>query len=204
MASNKNTPLLFTLRAHRKDCRRSGIGRALGVKANTSLSSVRSRLKSTATTTVIRSNRLMSPGDAMKLKFRMLCARPMTTLAMIVRRNDVMPPMTAATRASDSVWGPRVVRSPAEPLCPAIRMTASDDNPPASAHTMVDTIFGLMLDRRANRGLLAQALTVRPSVVRSRNHVRAISATGAMMRTEISDPLTVTPPTVQMPLIALG
>ena len=140
----------------------------------------------------------------MKLKFRRLCARPMTTLAMIVRRNDVMPPMTAATRASDSVWGPRVVRSPAAPLWPAIRTIESVDSAAASAHTMVETIFGLMLDRRASCGLLAQALTVRPSVVRSRNQVRAMRVMGTMMRIERSDPRTVTPATVQMPLIALG
>ena len=74
----------------------------------------------------------------------------------------------------------------------------------ASAHTMVETILGLMLDKRASRGLLAQAFTVRPSVVRSRNHVRAMSVMGTMMRIEISDPLTVTPATVQIPLTALG
>ncbi len=107
---------MFTLRAHRKDRSRTGMGRALGVNAKTSLSSVRSRLNRTATTTVIKSNRLMSPGSSMKLKFTMLCARPMRTLAMIVRLNDVIPPITAATRASESVCGPRVVRSPAAPL----------------------------------------------------------------------------------------
>ncbi len=79
------------------------MGRARGVNAKTSLSSVRSRLKRTATTTVIKSNRLISPGSSMKLKFTRLSRRPMTTLAMMVRRNDVMPPITAATRASDSV-----------------------------------------------------------------------------------------------------
>ena len=62
------------------------------------------------------------------------------------------------------------------------------DSAAASAHTMVETILGLMLDKRANRGLLAQALTVRPSVVRSRNHVRATSVMGTMMRIEMSDP----------------
>ena len=41
------------------------MGRALGVKAKTSLSSVRSRLKRTAITTVIKSRRLMSPGWSM-------------------------------------------------------------------------------------------------------------------------------------------
>ena len=65
ITANRNTPLLFRLRAQRKDRRRTGIGRALGVKAKTSLSSVRSRLKRTATTTVIKSNRLMSPGCSM-------------------------------------------------------------------------------------------------------------------------------------------
>ena len=122
----------------------------------------------------------------------------------MVRLNDVMPPMTAATRASDSVWGPSVVRSPAAPLCPAIRTMESVDSAAASAHTMVETILGLMLDKRARRGLLAQALTVRPMVVRSRNHVKATRVIVAMMRTETSDPRTLTPATVHVPLIALG
>ena len=52
----------------------------------------------------------------MKLKFTMLCSTPMATLAMIVRLKEVMPPITAATRASDRVCGPRVARSPAAPL----------------------------------------------------------------------------------------
>ena len=69
---------------------------------------------------------------------------------------------------------------------------------------MVETILGLMLERRANRGLLAQAFTVRPSVVRSRNQVRAMSVIGTMMRIEMSDPLTSTPATVHIPLNALG
>ena len=69
---------------------------------------------------------------------------------------------------------------------------------------MVETTFGLMLDSRASRGLLAHALTVRPSVVRSRNHVRAMRVIGTMIRMERSDPRTVTPATVQVPLIALG
>ena len=83
-------------------------------------------------------------------------------------------------------------------------MTESVDRAAASAQTNVETIFGLMLDKRASRGLLAQALTVRPSVVRSRNHVSAMSVIGTMMRIETSDPRTVTPATVQVPLIALG
>ena len=65
IAPSRRIPLLLMLRAHREDCSRSGIGRALGVKANTSLSSVRSRLKRTATTTMIKSNRLISPGLSM-------------------------------------------------------------------------------------------------------------------------------------------
>ena len=112
----------------------------------------------------------------------------MAMLAMIVRRNDVMPPMTAATRASDNVWGPRVVTSPAEPVCPAIRTIDSVDSAAASAHTKVETTLGLMLDRRASCGLLAQALTVLPSVVRSRNQVSAMSVTGTMIRIERSEP----------------
>ena len=112
----------------------------------------------------------------------------MTMLAMMARRNEVMPAMTAATSASESVWAPRVVTSPAEPDWPAMRTTESVDSPAASAHTMVETILGLMLDNRASCGLLAHALTVRPMVVRSRNHVRAMSVTGTMMRIEMSDP----------------
>ena len=140
----------------------------------------------------------------MKLKFTTLCSRPMTTLATMVRLNEVMPPMTAATSARDRVCGPRVVRSPAAPLWPAIRMTERVDSAAARAHTNVETNLGLMLDKRASRGLLAQALTVRPSVVRSRNHVKAMRVIGTMIRIERSDPRTVTPATVHVPLIALG
>ena len=52
----------------------------------------------------------------MKLKLTMLCTSPMATLAMIARRNDVMPPMTAATRAQRQRLRPSVVRSPAAPI----------------------------------------------------------------------------------------
>src|ERR1700689_4198785 len=83
-------------------------------------------------------------------------------------------------------------------------MTESGVRAAAKAHTKGETIFGLMPDKRASRGLLAQALTVRPSVVRSRNHVKAIRAIGTMIRIERSDPRTVTPAMVQVPLIALG
>src|ERR1700729_3067052 len=85
-----------------------------------------------------------------------------------------------------------------------MRTTESVERAAARAQTNVETIFGLMPDKRASRGLLAQALTVRPSVVRSRNHVKAIRVIGTMIRIERSDPRTVTPATVQVPLIALG
>ena len=122
----------------------------------------------------------------------------------MVRLKEVMPPITAATRASDRVCGPRVVRSPAAPLCPAMRTTESVDRAAARAQTNVETIFGLMPDKRASRGLVEHALTVRPSVVRSRNHVSAMSVIGTMIRIERSEPRTVTPATVQVPLMALG
>src|SRR5580698_10240364 len=85
-----------------------------------------------------------------------------------------------------------------------MRMTERVDSAAANAQTRVETIFGLILDKRASRGLLETALTVRPSVVRSRNHVNATSVIGTMMRMDRSDPRTVTPATVQVPLIALG
>ena len=134
----------------------------------------------------------------------MLCSNPMTTLATMARLKEVIPPITAATRASDNVCGPRVVRSPAAPLWPAMRTTESVDSAAARAQTNVETIFGLMPDKRASRGLVEQALTVRPSVVRSRNHVSAMSVIGTMIRIDRSEPRTVTPATVQVPLIALG
>ena len=150
------------------------------------------------------SSRLISPGVLMKLKEIRLWANPMTMLAMMARRNEVMPAMTAATSASESVWSPRVVTSPAEPDWPAMRTIESVESPAASAQTKVETIFGLMLDSRASCGLLAHALTVRPMVVRSRNQVRAIRATGTMIRIDRSDPRTCTPATVHDPLMALG
>ena len=150
------------------------------------------------------SSRLISPGVLMKLNEIRLCASPMTMLAMMARRNEVMPPMTAATSASDSVWSPSVVTSPAEPDWPAIRTIERVESAAASAQTRVETVFGLMPDSRASWGLLAQALTVRPMVVRSRNQVRATRATGTMIRIERSDPRTCTPATVQAPPMALG
>ena len=46
------------------------------MNAKTSVSSPRSRLNSTATSTVIRISKLIKPGSAMKLKFRMLSREP--------------------------------------------------------------------------------------------------------------------------------
>ena len=83
-------------------------------------------------------------------------------LARMVLLNEVMPPMTAATRAKESVWGPSVVRSPADSALAGDQDDGERDSAAASAHTMVETILGLMLDKRASCGLLAQALTVLP------------------------------------------
>ena len=85
-----------------------------------------------------------------------------------------------------------------------MRTTESVDRAAARAQTNVETIFGLMPDKRASRGLVEHALTVRPSVVRSRNHVSAMSVIGTMIRIDRSEPRTVTPATVQVPLMALG
>src|SRR3984957_14476621 len=85
-----------------------------------------------------------------------------------------------------------------------MRTTERVDRAAARAQTNVETIFGLMPDRRASLGLLEQALTVRPSVVRSRNHVSAMSVMGTMIRIDRSEPRTVTPAPVLVPLMALG
>ena len=112
---------------------------------------------------------------------------------MIARGKDSMPPITAAARASDSVCGPRVVTSPAEPVWPAMRTIESVERAAASAHTMVEITFGLMPESRASDGLLAHALTVLPRVVRSRNQVRAARVMGTMIKIERSEPRTCTP-----------
>ena len=141
---------------------------ALGVNAKTSWSSpLPSGLNATATSTAMSSSRLISPGvfDEVEGLDQALKANPITMLATMARRNEVMPAMTAATSASESVWSPRVVASPAEP-----ELARDEDDtkvwrvPAASAHTKVETIFGLMADSRASCGLLAHALTVRPMV----------------------------------------
>ena len=128
----------------------------------------------------------------------------MATAAMTVTRNDRMPAITAAARASESVWGPSVASPAAVEVSPAMRTTESVESAAASAHTMVETSLGEMPDRRASEGLVAQALTVLPISVRSKNQIRARTATGTRIRTARSAPRTLTPATVHDPLNAVG
>ena len=204
ITARRTTPPLFTLRAHRYDCKRTGIGRACGVNANTSVSMVRSRLNSTAINTVMRSSKLIKPGLSMKLKFKRLSAIPMATLAMIARGNDTMPPITAATRASDSVCDPNVVTSPAEPVWPAMRTMESVESPAASAHTMVEMTFGLMPERRGQRrvaGARLDGLAERGPVQEPRQ--RQQGDRDDDQDREVGTPIC-TPATVHVPLMALG
>ena len=69
-----------------------------------------------------------------------------------------------------------------------MRMIDSVERPAPSDQTMVDTHFGLTLEIRASSGLVAQAFTVLPSVVRSRNHIRATRLSGTSTKTLRSEP----------------
>ncbi len=66
---------------------------------------------------------------------------------------------------------------------------------PATTHTKVDTVLGLMPDRRARSALSADALTVRPKVVRFRNQPSSRLRTGTTTSTVSSGPVTRMPAT---------
>ena len=69
---------------------------------------------------------------------------------------------------------------------------------------MVDTSLGEMEDNLASDGFAAQALTVLPIMVRSKNQMRASTVRGTRITTARSAPRTLTPATVHDPPKALG
>jgi hypothetical protein len=81
------------------------------------------------------------------------------------------------------------------PTMPESRMSEMLARAPAATHTKVDTALGLMPDSRARSGLSAAALTVRPKVVRLRNHASARVTRGTTTRTVSWGPVTRTPAT---------
>ena len=85
-----------------------------------------------------------------------------------------------------------------------MRMTESVESRAASAQTMVETSLGEMAESRASDGLVAEALTVLPIMVRSRNQMRRITLTGTRMSTPRSAPRMLTPARVHEPFMALG
>jgi hypothetical protein len=123
---------------------------------------------------------------------------------MTATRNERIPAMTAAARASERVCGPSVARPAAVDDSPAMRMTERVDSTAASAQTMVETSLGEMEESRASEGFVAHALTVLPIMVRSRNQMRRSTLTGTRIKTPRSAPRMLTPATVQVPLMALG
>ena len=86
--------------------------------------------------------------------------------------------MTAATSAWASVSGPSCAICDAERPWPATRINATVPTSPTMAQTSVDTSFGLIAESLARSGLSAEAWTVRPTVVRLRNHANAIAIIG--------------------------
>ena len=100
-----------------------------------------------------------------------------------------MPPMTAAASARTSVLGPRVTRSVADPVWPAISAIDNVASAPATAHTNIDTRVGLMPLRRARSRFSADAFTVLPNVVRVRNHERKTATSGTTIRIESCAPV---------------
>src|SRR3954470_1093145 len=136
----------------------------------------------------------MSPGWSMKLKATNAWMRPMAMPAKKARRNDTMPAMTAAASARTSVLGPSVARSVAEPDCAAMRLSDSVASAPAMAHTIVDTRFGLIPERRARSGFSADAVTLLPRVVGPMNQLSAMATTRTINRIESWAPVILTDP----------
>ncbi len=107
-----------------------------------------------------------------------------------------MPAITAAASARTSVFGPSCSRSfAAPPLSAATSIIVSVARNPAIDHTAVDTNFGLMPCTRARSGFSADALTVRPTSVRLRNHPSASATIGTTTSTASCAPVTRTPST---------
>src|SRR3974390_215221 len=129
---------------------------------------------------------------------------PMATAATTATLNERMPAITAAANASDNVWGPRVASPEAVEVSPAMRTTERVESTAASAHTMVETNFGEIAESRAREGLDAQALTVLPLMVRSRNQMSNSTLTGTRISTPRSAPRTLIPASAQEPLNAVG
>lgn len=112
--------------------------------------------------------------------------------------------MTAATSAWASVSGPSCAICDAERPWPATRINATVPTSPAMAQTSVDTSFGLIAESLARSGLSAEAWTVRPTVVRLRNHANAIAIMGTTTMTESWAPVTWMPARVHVPETATG
>ena len=78
------------------------------------------------------------------------------------------------------------------------------ESAPATAHTNIDTSFGLMPLRRARSAFSADALTLFPNVVRVKNHARKIATSGTTIRIVNCAPVSRTDPRVKSDPIARG
>ena len=97
-----------------------------------------------------------------------------------VRGNDVMPPISAAVSASNSVSGPTCTSS-VEPPWVAYSTSAIPESRPPIVQIAVDIILGLMPVRRARSGLVADARTASPKIVCPSSHHSPIVTTGTMI-----------------------
>lgn len=91
------------LRAHQMERRRSGMGFARGENAKTWESSPSRLAKMTAMNTAMKSSRSVMPGTAKKLYVSTLWITPIATAASTATRNERIPAITAAARASERV-----------------------------------------------------------------------------------------------------
>ena len=68
-----------------------------------------------------------------------------------------MPAMTAATRARDMVFGPRLAMPVIEPRFPESSSSDTLDSSPATVQTKSCTVLGSIPDMRARSALEAEA-----------------------------------------------
>ena len=92
--------------------------------------------------------------------------------------------ISAAVTARSSDPAPRLLRLPADPSMPPMRIIAMVATPLPSAQTNVEIAFGLTPRSRARSGLVAAALTARPSSVRLRNRPSPSAMSGTTTITD--------------------
>ncbi len=116
---------------------------------------------------------------------------PSETPATMATGNDSIRATTAAASAGKSTDGPAEISPGCTPLNGARSMNASVANPPAIIHTIIVLRATGMPRVRARSRFSAAARTATPVSVRSKNHARPASSTGAMNKISSSSPVSV-------------